>query len=112
MKEHIDYQTITQNGKPAFVVIPYNDFIKIYPDIQNSEINNIPHEVVGIMLKKNISRIAAWREYLGFTQLNIAKKLGISQSAFSQIEALDANPKNETYRKIAKVFGLELDQLK
>lgn len=110
MNEHINYQTIIQNGRPAFVVIPYDEFLHLYPGMQTDD--NIPHEVVGLMLKKNISRIAAWREYLGFTQKEIAKTLGISQAALSQIEAVDSNPKNITYEKIASVLGVTVEQLK
>jgi len=66
MIKHINYQTITQNGIPAFVVIPYNEFLQLYPMAKKD--HYIPHEVVGLMINTEVSQVRAWREYLGLTK--------------------------------------------
>lgn len=110
MIKHINYQTIVQNGVPAFVVIAYDEFLKIYPGAASQE-PTTPHEVVGIMVKSNVSIIRAWREYLGLTQQEVADKMGITQAALSQIES-NTRPRKETLQKLAAIFGVEVSQLR
>jgi DNA-binding XRE family transcriptional regulator len=110
MKGHTNFQTIQQNGRPAFVVIPYDEFILMAKNDEKQ--HGIPHEVIKLMLQKEISRIRAWREYLGFTQREIAAKMGITQAALSQIELIDANPRKQTLNKIAQVLGVDVEQLR
>ncbi|MGD0466668.1 MAG: helix-turn-helix domain-containing protein [Gammaproteobacteria bacterium] len=110
MKAHIEYQTITKNGKPEFVVLPYSDFLKIYSDPTIS--NTIPNEVMRLVINKDMSRIRAWREYLKITQKEVANKIGISQAALSQIEAPNSKIRRITLEKIAKALGLNIEQLR
>ena len=109
MKEHINFQIIKQAGKPAFAVVPYDEFLTLYP--QAEENDGIPHEIIRNMIHKDISRIRAWREHLGFTQKEIAKKMSISQAAYSQIEAVNSKPRKATIEKIAKIFRITIDQV-
>lgn len=110
MSKHINYQTIIQNGIPAFVVIPYDEFLKFYPNAADDV--TIPHEVVRIMIKQDVSRLKAWREYLGLTQQEVADKLGVSQAALSQIEAFDSKPRQQTLQKLADIYGVTKAHLK
>ena len=48
------------------------------------------------------------RKQLGFTQISIAKAMGVSQSALSQIEAQD-DLQLSTLRRLVKALGGELD---
>lgn len=48
MKTPTNIQYIEQNEKPAFVVIPYDEYIKLLP----AEEEFIPHEVAGLVIKK------------------------------------------------------------
>jgi len=58
MNKLINYQTISQNGKLAFIVISYNEFINILPELKASiKDDRIPHEVVRNMIQKDISRV-------------------------------------------------------
>jgi predicted transcriptional regulator len=41
----------------------------------------IPHEVVGLTVKKGYTLVRAWREYLRLTQAEVAERMGISQAA-------------------------------
>ena len=65
-----NYQIIEKDGKPAFAVIPYDEFLKLIRD----EERTIPHEVVGLVVKKGMNLVKAWRTYLGMTQAEVAKK--------------------------------------
>ena len=52
----------------------------------------------------------AWREYLGLTQAEVAKRMGISQSAYSQHENAQRLTK-ATRSKIAIALGIHAAQL-
>lgn len=80
----INYQTIYEKGKPAFAVIPYEEFLQLYPQLKEEK--TIPHEVVRKIIKQDVSRIRAWREYLGLTQEELANRLNITQAALSQFQ--------------------------
>ena len=108
MKTPTNVQYIQQNGKPAFVVIPYEEYIQLLP----KEDTTIPHEVVGLVVKKGMNLVKAWRTYLGFTQLEVAKKAGITQAAVSQMEKSDNPLKNATLEKLANAMDLSIEQLK
>jgi transcriptional regulator with XRE-family HTH domain len=51
-------------------------------------------------------RLAEVREAAGFTQSSLARAVGLSQSAISQIEAGERNPSYETIRQLATAMGL------
>jgi len=108
MKAPTNVQYIEQNGKPAFVIIPYDDYIKLLP----TEDVTVPHEVVGLVIKKGMNLVKAWRTYLGITQSEIAKKAGISQAALSQMEKADNPLRMATLEKLAIAMGLSIEQLK
>lgn len=91
------------DGKPAFVVIPYAQYKAQGLD------ELIPHEVVSRIVD-GATPIRAWREYLNLTQEEVAKRLGISQPAFAQQEAVN-KPRRATREKIALAFGIRADQL-
>lgn len=88
------------DGRPAFVVIPYADYVRNHPvdDL-------IPNEVVGYMVKQELTAIAAWRRHLGLSQQEVADRIGISQSAYAQQEQA-SRPRKETRLKIANAFGI------
>lgn len=108
MKVPTNIQYIEQNGKPAFVVIPYDDYMKLIPQ----EDETIPHEIVTLVIKKGMNLVKAWRTYLGLTQSDIAKKAGITQAALSQMEKDENTLRTSTLEKLAEAMGLSVDQLK
>lgn len=108
MKTLTNIQYIEQNGKPVFAVIPYDEYLKLIP----SEDVTIPHEVVGLVIKKGMNLVKAWRKYLGLTQSDIAKKAGITQAALSQMEKTENTLRTATLEKLAKAMNLTVEQLK
>lgn len=92
------------DGKPAFVVIPYAQYVA-----QHNATDLIPHDVVSRIVD-GATPIRAWREHLHLTQDEVAKRMGISQPAFAQQETV-AKPRRATREKIAAAFGIRADQL-
>lgn len=88
------------DGHPAFVVIPYAEYVRSHPvdDL-------VPNEVVGYMVKQGLTAVGAWRQHLGLSQQEVADRIGISQSAYAQQEQA-ARPRKETRARIASAFGI------
>lgn len=107
MREHIRHQVIEKDGEPAFVVIPYEDYIRFI----SSKDDLIPPEVAKRYLTDEVSMIKAWREYLNFTQKEVAGKMGITQAAYAQMEKPGARLKKDTLDKIASALGIAVSQL-
>ena len=114
MSIHIDqHQIINQGGKPAFAVIPYDEYLELMAQTgaRSDEEVLLPHEVVKLSTLGGMSLIRAWREHLGLTQGEIARRMGISQPAYAKFEAKDAQPRVVTCKRIAEAMGVEWEQL-
>ncbi len=107
-------QTIMENGKPAFAVIPYDQYKLICNEIESKEVvyasDEIPHEVVSYVFEKHYSIVKAWRTYLRMNQKEAAEKIGITQGALSQIEKSENNQRG-TLQRIADAWGIHVEQL-
>lgn len=107
MNAPTNIQIITgPDGKPAFVVIPYRDYVQS----QEEGETYVPHEVVSLMVDNDWTITRAWREHLGITQEEMAKRLAVSQSAYSQQES-NPNNRKATREKIAEALGILPEQL-
>ncbi|MDR0827387.1 MAG: type II toxin-antitoxin system prevent-host-death family antitoxin [Desulfovibrio sp.] len=113
MNAHIDHQIIKQNGKPVFVVIPYDDYVDIMEGTGSrpDEEVTLPHEVVKLSTLGGLSLVRAWREHLGLTQGEVARRMGISQPAYARIENKDTQPRIATCKRLAEALGIAWDQL-
>lgn len=69
------------SGAPAFVVIPYDEYIANHTKDEGL----IPHAVISSTVD-GATPVRAWREHLGLTQADVAARLGVSQSAYAQQE--------------------------
>lgn len=108
MSTPINVQFIEKNGKPVFAVIPYDDYLKFLP----GEDVTIPHEVVGLVVKKGMNLVKAWRTHLGMTQKEVAERAAISQAALSQMEKSENKLRTATLEKLAEAMGLSVEQLR
>lgn len=70
MKTPTNIQYIEQDGKPVLAVIPYEEYTKLLP----SEDPVIPHEVVGLVIKKGMNLVKAWRTHLGLGNQELRKR--------------------------------------
>jgi predicted transcriptional regulator len=93
------------DGKPAFVVIPYAQFMAE----RHAERDLIPHDVVSRTVD-GATPVRAWREHLGLTQADMAERLGITQSAYAQQESSNKLRK-ASREKIASALGVVPEQL-
>jgi len=116
-------------GNPQYVVIPYNEYFQMrlkmaeYDDEKEDMWEDIPYEsdeyncvqlpasVCDIMDKEKVSLQAAWRILRGLSQQEVADKLGVSQSAVSQLEAIDSRPQKRTREKLAAIYGCTQEQI-
>lgn len=92
-------------GDPAFVVIPYDEYIAS----QTQSESLIPHAVISSTVD-GATPARAWREYLGLTQADVATRLGVSQSAYAQQENSERLRKTSIER-IAAALGITPAQL-
>ena len=101
-----------------YAVIPYDEYTALLrraaelEDRRPDEQVTIPHEVVKRSTLGGVSPVRAWREYLGLTQAEVATRMGVSQSAFAQMEAPDGKPRMNTLKKVASALGVVTEQLK
>ena len=109
MNAPIEFQVIRgRDGKPAFVVMAYDEFRRLQQRKRSGL--GVPHEVVNLAFDRNISPLAAWREHLQITQSEVARRMGITQSAYAQMER-SQRPRTTTLNRAAKAMGITVDQL-
>ena len=76
MNAHTEIQIIVgANGKPAFVVVPYNESQKMKASFVAG---SVPNEFVNLSFESGVSPKGNWREHLGLTQAELASRVGIS----------------------------------
>jgi len=79
--------------------------------VQNPSTVWFPQDVVEANVVRGDSLPKAWREHLGLTQAEVARRAGMSQPAYAKLERPGARPRTTTLRKIARAMGLSLEQL-
>ena len=102
-------QIIRHNGKPMFVVLPYDQYRKLVAEAGDDE-PTIPHDVV--VRSRDVGLIRAWREYKGLSQTEVSEVLEITQAAYSQMEKPTARPRRATLEKIAAALRLEIGHIR
>lgn len=110
MNELTNHQVITQNGKPAFAVIPWDEYQKLLQSQTDDSDIWFPNDVVKANVRGE-SLIKAWREHLGLTQEALAEMAGIKQPALARLEKAESNPRNATLKKLADAMEISVEQL-
>lgn len=109
MNERTEFQIIVgQDGKPAFVVVPYDQFRRIQGGFTHG---TVPNKVVNLSFERGVSAMAAWREHFGLTKAKVADRIGITQAAYAQMERVKQLRK-ATIEKVAAALGLAAEQLR
>lgn len=105
MNKPIEFQTIVgADGLPAFVVMPYAEFVERF------ESDGVPHEVMGLVIKQDMTPAKAWRTHLGLTQAEVAERMGIGQSSYAELEGSE-KPRKSSRERIAAALGIKAGQL-
>ena len=61
MTAHTEPQIIMNDGKPAFAVIPWEEYQELLGQYDNDSETWIPHEVVKATMLEGVSLVRAWR---------------------------------------------------
>ena len=104
MKTLTKPQIIEQEGKPAFAVIPWDEYLSL---TGQTDLPTTPHEVVSLMIDYDISPMKAWRKYLKMTQQELAEKMEVSQANINKLERKNNSPKKSTRIAYAKALGIQ-----
>ena len=107
MNKPIKFQTILgADGLPAFVVLPYADFVARLE--QSGDL--VPDAVVKLAFDDGMAPAKAWRTHLLLTQAEVAARMGITQSAYAQLES-SAKLRKASREKIAAALDISAKQL-
>lgn len=109
MNARIEYQTILENGRPRFAVVPIKDFRRLLQQSGQAEAT-VPHKVVSAVVE-GATPARAWREHLELSQRTVAERMGITQPAYAQMESSDAKLRKATRERIAAALGILPEQL-
>jgi len=114
MSAHTETQIIRQNGRPAFAVIPFEEYELLRPALERERAlrSGVPHAVARRIISENIHPVRAWREHLGIDQSAVAGRAGMKPSMLSRIEAgAGGQTRVSTLKRIAGAMGLTLAQI-
>ena len=106
----INRQIIENNGRPLFVLVPYAEYMASL-NHKADENSAIPLAVSKAANMEGKSLVRAWREYKGFSQADIARRMGISRPAYAQLEAKGANLRTGTVHRLAAALDVAWEQL-
>ena len=109
---NIPYPVISTDGKPTHVILPIEQYMNLFgdgEDIAPAGWTMIPQDVSRKVIE-DISPLRAWREHKRMTQQTMAKLMGVSRPAYTQMEQAE-NPRRETLEKAAQALGIDFAQL-
>jgi len=111
MNVHTKYSRIVgSDGKTQYFLVPVDEFNQLVTQTETDLEVTIPNAVVKMHVLEEIPLIAAWRTHLSLTQEEVARRMNISQAAYSQIENAK-NPRVSTRKKVAEALGIDYRQL-
>ncbi|HDR16269.1 MAG TPA: helix-turn-helix domain-containing protein [Desulfobacteraceae bacterium] len=111
----MEYQTITENGKVKFVVLPVEEFNKIMERLRDeSDLRDIHKAASDLLYDQDEAETYIFmnpvkRERLdkGWTQDELADRIGVKQSTVAKWERQGAVYRKATRKKLVKVFGIK-----
>jgi len=110
MTGHTEIQTILQDGKPAFVVLPIADYGALSGNKQGKYIT-LPQAVVKMNLLEDMSLLKAWRKWLGMGQVELANKAGVTQAQVANFENGKVIPRADTLLRLSNALGVSAELL-
>lgn len=107
----MEYQTIKENGKIKFVVLPVEEFNRLLEKIDDDR------EAIRLSSREPLYDQQEAEEYIfmnpvkrerlekGWTQTELAKKMKVKQSTIAKWERQGAVYRKTTRKKFAEIFG-------
>lgn len=81
MNVPIEHQIVSYDGRPAFVLVPWEEYRERFVSSVEAEDNpSLPWEVGKKIALESKSPIRAWREHLQMSQIEVAEKIGVSRA--------------------------------
>ena len=119
------FQTINQDGKPAFVVVPVQEWNRLLARLEEradvaearrtlTEIDAGAEDFPASFAARLIGRehpLKVWREYRGLTLRGLAAEVGVSSAALSKIETGKSRPRTATLSRLADALRCDMDDL-
>jgi ribosome-binding protein aMBF1 (putative translation factor) len=110
----MEYQTIKENGKVKFVVLPFKTFRSILDRIEDeSDLRDIREAKPEPLYDQNeaedyifMNPVKRERLEKGWTQKELANRIGGKQATVAKWEREGAVYRKATRQKLAKVFGI------
>jgi len=110
----MEYQTIKENGEVKFVVLPFKSFQTILDRIEDeSDLHDIREAKSEPLYDQNeaedyifMNPVKRERLERGWTQKELANRIGVKQTTVSKWEREGAVYRKATTQKLAKVFGI------
>jgi len=94
-------QIIYEQDKPAFVVIPYDDYIQLTRPAKSDDDEYVPFVISDYI--KNPIRVA--RIEAGLSQAQFAQRLGVTQGYVSRIEGHNFKVSDKLMRKVSSALA-------
>ena len=120
-------QIIQKDGKAEFAVVPieeYNRLLLMAEDFDDlvaydkataglgsGEDETIPAEIVARLVAGDEHPLKVWREFCGMTQAGLAEQAGVSQGQVALIEGGKRQGTVDVLKGLARVLGVDLDDL-
>ena len=101
----MNVQFIETEGHRTHAIIPYDEYCKLV-HAEFTE-GTLPAAVVQMTILKRYTLLKAWRVHLGWKQTDLAKAVGITQGALSQMEK-SHTPPHATLGRISEVLGVDV----
>lgn len=110
----MEYQTIKENGKVKFVVLPVEMFQALLDRLEDESdlraIRDAEHEPLYDQKEAEeyifMNPVKRERNDRGWTQKDLADRLEVKQSTVAKWERKDAVYRKSTRQKLARVFGV------
>ena len=120
-------QIIQKDGKAEFAVVPieeYNRLLSMAEDLEDlvaydkaiaelesGEDEAIPAEIIARLVAGDEHPLKVWREFRGMTQTGLADQAGVSQGQVALIEGGKRQGTVDVLKGLARVLGVDLDDL-
>ena len=110
----MEYQTIKENGKVKFVVLPFKSFQTILDRLEDqSDLYDISDAKSEPLYDQNeaedyifMNPVKRERLEKGWTQKELASRIGVKQATVAKWERKGAVYRKATRQKLAKAFGI------